>query len=107
MEGETKINYCLCGVPNHLHGTCCGWINAQQILCPQDALEAYWAIMARDAQGVGTVSLGISYSNTEPLGCTCNRYAQIGQSTLCPVHFPVYGMSYGLNGTTLLINSEP
>lgn len=106
MEGETKINYCVCGVPHHLHGTCCGWTNAVRILHPQNALEAFWAIMARDAwsDNSTTVSLGISYNSMGTVGCTCNQYATVGHpAQFCPMHYPVFGMSY----SSAIKNNEP
>lgn len=40
---DKPVTYCMsCGVPNHLHGTCCGWTNANMILLATNDLELQW-----------------------------------------------------------------
>lgn len=46
---ETNIKYCSCGVPNHLHNTCCGWPNATLIMHPQNYQESEWNIKWHEA----------------------------------------------------------
>ena len=43
------IKYCSCGVPNHLHNTCCGWTNATLIMYPQNYQESEWNIKWHEA----------------------------------------------------------
>lgn len=44
MENQ-EIKHCpvkTCGVPMHLHNTCCGWVNASLIVSPQTPQEQEW-----------------------------------------------------------------
>lgn len=41
----------VCGVPSRLHGTCCGWSNADIIIYPRTDEEADWQRRSLAATG--------------------------------------------------------
>jgi hypothetical protein len=41
-ENNPPKDCSVCGVPTHLHGTCCGWTNASLIIDPIADVEKEW-----------------------------------------------------------------
>lgn len=63
---DAKVDYCLvCTVPLHLHGTCCGWINANYILNPRTELEAQWKRLKEEASGMNGAFIVIHSVETD------------------------------------------
>jgi len=70
-DNEDEIKYCNCQVPLHLHGTCCGWMNAKIIVYPKNENEIIWQIRTKQAQphinfiNSGNTNNGICFVNKQ------------------------------------------
>lgn len=67
-----KIEYCDCGVPNHLHGTACGWVNAGVNVAPSNEEEREWLRMWSKARIFNSVIID---ENGRYISCPfCNAH---------------------------------
>jgi len=49
---------CVCGVPNYLHGTACGWLNAVYCIEPKNEDEKCYKSLWEDAHPSGIIGTG-------------------------------------------------
>ena len=66
---QQEVIYCGCGVPNHLHGTCCGWLNAIGIINPQNEQQAEWKQKWEEAHPNTSVTINVSYDSSKETTC--------------------------------------
>jgi hypothetical protein len=107
---ENSVMHCMgCGVPERLHGTCCGWHNASVIVNPTTDQERQWmaiqhAVYACFYNQSVPVNAQLSWGNRVPASnLTYTAEVSLTQE-ICHTGNPVQGVEFEISGNQNEIN---